>query len=177
MFRAFPSRRPHQATAMFVVCVVSAWLVPPPKFTVPRAASSRHVVTVGMVQLSEPLPETPRLSSHARRRGARPPPSAQPQSQPRPQSLLDQARDAAVRGNTSGALELARLALDEPPAHRHDHLVRGCNKLLALLGDRGKLRAMEQLYGAMRRAPLQPTQVTFGTLISRCGSAKPPDAR
>ena len=167
---------------MLVVCFASAWLVPPPKFMAgrPRTAS-RHVATVGMVQLSEPLreqPETPlRLSSHARRRGARLPPGAQPQSQPRPQSLLDQARDAAVRGNTSGAVGLALLALDDPPAHRHEHLVRGCNKLLALLGDRGKLRAMEQLYGAMRRAPLQPTQVTFGTLISRCGSAKPPDAR
>ena len=166
---------------LVLVSLAGAWLVPPPKLMVgrPRAAS-RHVAAVGMVQLREPLreqPETPRLSSRARRRGAYPAPSAQPQSQPRPQSLLDQARDAAVRGNTSGALDLALLALDDPPAHRHEHLVRGCNKLLALLGDRGKLRAMEQLYGAMRRASLQPTQVTFGTLISRCGSAKPPDAR
>lgn len=159
-----------------LLCSVGAWLVPPLKLTVghPRTAS-RHVV---MVQLSEPLreqPETPR-PTHARRRGPKLPPGrAQPR--PRPRSLLDQARDAAAQGNTSGALDLAQLALYDPPEHRREHLVRGCNKLLAQLGDRGKLRAMEQLYRAMRRAQLQPTQVTFGTLISRCGKARPPDAR
>ena len=159
-----------------LLCSVGAWLAPPPKLTLgrPRTAS-RHVV---MVQLSEPLreqPETPR-PTHARRRGPKLPPG-RAQQQPRPRSLLDQARDAAAQGNTSGALDLARLALYDPPEHRREHLVRECNKLLAQLGDRGKLRAMETLYRAMRRAPLQPTQVTFGTLISRCGSAKPPDAR
>ena len=161
-----------------LLCSVGAWLVPPPKLTVgrPRTAS-RHVV---MVQLSEPLreqPETPR-PTHARRRGPKLPPGrAQRQPRPRPRSLLNKARDAAAQGNTSGALDLARLALYDPPEHRREHLVRGCNKLLAELGDCGKLRAMEQLYRAMRRAPLQPTQVTFGTLISRCGKARPPDVR
>ena len=159
-----------------LLCSVGVWLAPPPKLTLgcPRTAS-RHVV---MVQLSEPLreqPETPR-PTHARRRGPKLPPG-RAQQQPRPRSLLDQARDAAAQGNTSGALDLARLALYDPPEHRREHLVRGCNKLLAELGDRGKLRAMEQLYRAMRRAPLQPTQVTFGTLISRCGKARPPDVR
>ena len=155
------------------VCFAGAWLVPSPKLLAgrPRAAS-RRAATVDMLQLRKPLREPPATSR-----------AKQPQSQPRPQSQpplqgwLEQARNAAARGNTTGAVDLALLALDSPPANQNAHLVRGCNKLLALLGDRGELGAMEQLYGAMRRSPLQPTQVTFGTLISRCGSAKPPAPR
>ena len=52
--------------------------------------------------------------------------------------------------------------------------MRDCNQLLAVLGDRGELHAMEHVYGAMIRGELQPSQVTYGTLISRAGSVGAP---
>ena len=114
----------------FLALACLAWLVPPPPNILavrPRAAP-RHAATADMVQLRKPLRDQPEASH--------PPQLAQFSVC---QGLIEQARNTAVRGNTSGALNLALIALDSPPAHRHEHLVRGCNKLLALLGDRGEL--------------------------------------
>ena len=146
---------------IFMCIAAAAFLLRPPAPRVRGCASVRgHVTTMDAVQLTM----KPARQSAANR-------AAQPNISVR-QGKLNQAKNAALRGNTSGALDLALLALEPPPIFHCERLVRGCNKLLAILGDQGDLHAMEHVYGAMLAARLTPTQVTFGTLISRC--ALPP---
>ena len=52
--------------------------------------------------------------------------------------------------------------------------MRSCNQLLRELGDGSHVDEMMEVFQVMQLAGLQPTQVTYGTLISRAGSAREP---
>ena len=82
---------------------------------------------------------------------------------------MRRAMTAARRGDAPAALEFARFAL-RVPGEGGPTGVRECNQLLRELGDHGHIDAMMSLFDAMVGCGLSPTQVTYGTLISRAGA-------
>ena len=82
-------------------------------------------------------------------------------------SPMRRAQDAVRQGNVSYALStaMAAIALAGPACS-----VFECNQLLRVLGDSGHVDAMMAIFDAMVAAGAMPTQVTYGTLISRAGA-------
>ena len=86
-------------------------------------------------------------------------------------SPIKRALKAAQMGNATLALAVARASLARDGAKCS---VRECNQLLRVLGDSGHIDAMITVYNAMVDFGAQPTQVTYGTLISRAGACHEP---
>ena len=86
-------------------------------------------------------------------------------------SPMRRAQDAVRQGNVSYALStaMAAIALAGPACS-----VFECNQLLRVLGDSGHVDAMMAIFDAMVAAGAMPTQVTYGTLISRAGACRQP---
>jgi pentatricopeptide repeat protein len=84
---------------------------------------------------------------------------------------MRRAQDAVRQGNVSYALStaMAAIALAGPACS-----VFECNQLLRVLGDSGHVDAMMAIFDAMVAAGAMPTQVTYGTLISRAGACRQP---
>lgn len=86
-------------------------------------------------------------------------------------SPMRRAQDAVCQGNVSYALSMAMaaIALAGPACSVYE-----CNQLLRVLGDSGHVDAMVTIFDAMVAAGAMPTQVTYGTLISRAGACRQP---
>jgi pentatricopeptide repeat protein len=82
-------------------------------------------------------------------------------------ATLAKAQRIALK-NASFALVLGRQALQQPCSARE------CNQLIRVLGDGGHLEPMTDFFGAMVSAGVPPTQITYGTLISRAGKSHQP---
>ena len=145
---------------MITALVLDAWLrAPPPRMAVGDVRPRGRVG--GVVRAAK------QLRSHT---PARPPPTL-------PERPLQRARRAAQRGDAAAALSIATDALaahgdaDAVDARECNQLVRELNQLLRELGDQKRLREAERVFRRLVAAGLQPTQVTYGTLVSRAGAA------
>ena len=145
---------------MITALVLDAWLrAPPPRMAVGDVRPRGRVG--GVVRAAK------QLRSHT---PARPLPTL-------PERPLQRARHAAQRGDAAAALSIATDALaahgdaDAVDARECNQLVRELNQLLRELGDQKRLREAERVFRRLVAAGLQPTQVTYGTLVSRAGAA------
>lgn len=84
------------------------------------------------------------------------------------------ALEAAEKGSCATAVGLGMVALAAGVEGGRLPSVRSCNQLLRELGDRGRMEEMKEFFHVMLRAGIQPTQVTYGTLISRAGASRQP---
>ena len=103
---------------------------------------------------------------HAQQRAHAPSPAEAPS--------MARAMRAAQRGDAAAAVTLTIGALAASQAAERLPSVRSCNQLLRELGDGSHVDEMMEVFQVMQLAGLQPTQVTYGTLISRAGSAREP---
>lgn len=89
-------------------------------------------------------------------------------------SSMESAMAAVHQGDAGLAVTLGMRALAIDLELGRQPQVRACNQLLRELGDCGRLDEMMDFFEAMQLAGVQPTQVTYGTLISRAGSSGQP---
>ena len=155
------SRLTHEGshTTMITALVLDAWLrAPPPRMAVgdvrPRGRVGGVVRAAKQLRAHTPARLPPTLPE--RRCGAR--------------------GAGAARRRGGGALDRDRRAggardADAVDARSAAQLVRELNQLLRELGDQKRLREAERVFRRLVAAGLQPTQVTYGTLVSRAGAA------
>ncbi|KAL1521544.1 hypothetical protein AB1Y20_021203 [Prymnesium parvum] len=129
----------------------------------------------GATRAAPPLVRRPPRLAHASLRA--PPPSssllphasASPRDSPPRAAAMSDAIAAARAGRAAAALPLATRALSAAVPD-----VRVCNRLLRELGDSGGTEEMMAFFEAMRAAGVEPTQVTYGTLVSRAAASREP---
>ena len=98
-----------------------------------------------------------------------------PGSLPAPASKrpLTRVQHALHLGNAT-LVHSAAAAVCESLRHQQPSVLQ-LNQLLKALGDNGHLEPMSMVFDAMLGAGVQPTQVTYGTVISRAGRGGKPE--